>query len=390
MTRIAFVGCWVVACQSAVTPTSPRSDQIADDRSFHRDAAQPAPPLAVETVPTPALAPAPAPPAAPAQPLERWLRGSTHVHARPSGDSATPIPDVVAWYEKRNYDFIVLTDHNRVSELDATSHTSGPAVRAPASGLIVFAGSELTYNPTGCQPVLHPTRNCRIHVNLIGVTARPAGKFEWADRKARDRVDAYAAALVTQKSFGGIAQLNHPNWFWGMNVDGLVELARRGIPLVEIANMAFPQWNAGDGGRHLSTEALWDAALTRGAALWGVASDDAHAYGGREQYQAGTGWIMVKARREPQAMLDAIAAGRFYSSTGVTLERAEVESGELVIEVANPNNAAHAIDFIEAGKIVATVRGDRARHPVPPTGYVRAVVTRKDGKKAWSQPARRP
>src|SRR6187549_2710402 len=49
---------------------------------------------------------------------ERWLRGSTHVHAKPSGDSVTAIPDVITWYESRGYDFIVLTDHNRVSELD--------------------------------------------------------------------------------------------------------------------------------------------------------------------------------------------------------------------------------------------------------------------------------
>ena len=61
----------------------------------------------------------PAPDAAP-QPVE-WLRGSTHVHALPSGDSKVPIADVMAWYAAHGYDFIVLTDHNRVSEVDAAS-----------------------------------------------------------------------------------------------------------------------------------------------------------------------------------------------------------------------------------------------------------------------------
>ena len=63
-------------------------------------------------------APAPAPVDAPDAPPEVWLKGSTHVHARPSGDSSTPIPDVLRWYEQHSYDFIVLTDHNRVSQVN--------------------------------------------------------------------------------------------------------------------------------------------------------------------------------------------------------------------------------------------------------------------------------
>jgi len=29
---------------------------------------------------------------------EVWLKGSTHVHAKPSGDSSEPIDDVIKWY----------------------------------------------------------------------------------------------------------------------------------------------------------------------------------------------------------------------------------------------------------------------------------------------------
>ena len=67
---------------------------------------------------------------------EVWLKGSTHVHARPSGDSSTPIADVVVWYEQRGYDFIVLTDHNRVSEVGPVGehrragHACAPRPRA--------------------------------------------------------------------------------------------------------------------------------------------------------------------------------------------------------------------------------------------------------------------
>jgi hypothetical protein len=320
---------------------------------------------------------------------EVWLKGSTHVHAAPSGDSTTPIPDVITWYESRGYDFIAITDHNRISELDEWDPTIGRnTIRDTESGLIVFAGIELTYNPTGCLPVGDPSGNCRIHVNLLGATGRFAGRLEWANREDRERLAKYQAALDQQKRLGGLAQLNHPQWLWGMTPELLAELARRGMSLVEIANVQFETWNAGDE-THLSTEALWDAALATGVTLWGVASDDAHHYAGGGRYPAGGGWIAVKARREPQAILDAIAAGRFYSSTGVTLSRAEVSANELVVEVTSEPTASYTIDFIENGKLVTSITGTSARRAVPASGYVRAVITRNDGKRAWVQPARR-
>jgi hypothetical protein len=349
-----------------------------------------------DTSPAPVAAPpvatsAPAAPAAPAAP-EVWLRGSTHVHARPSGDSGTPIPDVVRWYESQGYDWIALTDHNRVSEFDGSTDgaTAGrPAVRAGGEGLIVLAGIELTYNPARCLPKGHVSGRCRIHVNLLGPTARPSGKvpFGLGQQLPDERLAKYQAALELQKSFGGLAQLNHPQWYWGMTGDLLTELARRGMRFVEIANVQFERWNGGDAD-HPSTETLWDAALAAGVTLWGVASDDAHHYAGGGKWPAGGGWVTVKARREPQAILDALAAGRFYASTGVVLEHAEVSSGELVVEVAAAERGLYTIEFVENGVRVASVIGRAARRPLPRAGYVRAVVTRDDGKRAWVQPAR--
>jgi len=331
--------------------------------------------------------------AAPSGPVpaesEVWLKGSTHVHARASGDSSEPPGNVIGWYEQRRYDFIVLTDHNRVSELGPFGETRGQAtLRDPHAGLIVFSGIELTHNPVGCLPAGDRSRNCRIHVNLLGPTARPIGRIEWAERRSHFRLDMYRAALHTQAALGGIAQLNHPQWLWGMTPELMVELAHHGMPLIEIANVAFSKWNAGDAA-HPSVEALWDAALSRGATLWGVASDDAHDYEGHGKYPPGGGWVMVHARRDPRAILDALAAGRFYASTGVVLARAEVERDELVVAVDPAAQGGYTIDFIENGRRVDSVRGRAARRRVPATGYVRAVVTRNDGKRAWIQPARR-
>ncbi len=362
---------------AAPAPASEPVDAAVDD----------APAAATETPgvdATPPVAPAP----------ERWLKGSTHVHARPSGDSRTPIADVIRWYEDRGYDFIVLSDHNKISELDDQASTVGsPAIRMPEQrGLIVLAGVELTHNPDGCTPPQHPSNRCRIHVNLLGPTARPVGKIDWttAARKTRERLAKYELALDQRATLGGIAQLNHPNWYWGMTADVLVALARRGLGVFELVNAQYLTWDAGDND-HPSTEALWEAVLRQGVTLYGVAADDAHDYaeGKTAKYPAGGAWIAVKAAREPQAILAAIAAGRFYASTGVVLARAEVEAGERLVEVAPGERGTYTIDFIENGQRVAHVRGTSARRAIPEAGYLRAVVVRGDGKRAWVQPARR-
>ncbi len=346
-----------------------------------------APPAA--PVPAPVHVPADAAPAvaeavpdAPAAEPEVWLKGSTHVHAKASGDSTTPIADIATWYEERGYDFLVLTDHNRVSAVET------------GRKLIVIPGIELTHNPSGCLPVGDKSRKCRIHVNALGTTVPHPEKLEWAERHSHLRIAMYEAALVAAKALGAsVIQINHPQWFWGMTGDLLAELAQRGAALVEIANVQFAAWNRGDAG-HPSTEQLWDDVLSRGLTMWGTASDDAHDYPARGAKKLGTwpaggGWVVVKARRDPQAILAALAAGHFYASTGVVLARADVEADELVVAIDPAQRGAYTIDWIEAGKIVATDHGMTAHRALPATGYLRADVHREDGTEAWVQPARR-
>ncbi|MEZ4366475.1 MAG: CehA/McbA family metallohydrolase [Kofleriaceae bacterium] len=328
-------------------------------------------------------------PLADAAPLPvEWLRGSTHVHALPSGDSKTPIPEVIAWYEANGYDFIVLTDHNRVSEVDGA--TAGqPAVRWPKNdGLIVLAGSELTYNSTTCDPPPPaPDGKCRLHVNALGVTARPVDKLVWADPTDPTRLGQYGRAIELARALGGLVQLNHPTWHWGTTPGLLVDLVGRGVQLVEIANKQFASWNAGAEGQ-LSAEALWDAALAAGATVWGVASDDAHDYVPEGTYPAGGAYVVVRAQRTPTAIVAALAAGEFYASTGVALARVEVEAGALVVEVAADEPGPHLIRYVHDGQVVAELAGRLGAYPIPRTGSLRAVVERPDGARAWVQPVR--
>lgn len=324
-------------------------------------------------------APLPVVPAA-ARVAEPWLKGSTHVHSEYSGDSDEPVPGVIRWYREHDYDFIVLTDHNHVTVVDGDT-----------GGLIVIPGVELTYNPSSCRPrPPEPGGKCRLHASLLGLEVRPRGRIEWADRSRRARIVQYQRAIDRSREWGGLVQINHPQAHWGTSAELLAELARRGAPLVEIWNQQYRRWNDGNH-EHPSVEALWDAALTEGVTLWGVASDDAHHYRDlrRARYPAGGAWVMVRAARDPDAILDALAAGRFYASTGVELARAEVDDGALVVEVAPTSLGAHVITFLGDGRVLAEHRRRSARHALDETSYVRAVVHRDDGARAWVQPARR-
>jgi len=333
-------------------------------------------------------------------PAAGYLKGSTHVHTAHSGDSKTPIDEVVAWYVAHGYDFIVLTDHNRVSEYGG------------GAPLVVLRGIELTHNPATCEPPPpEADGKCRIHVNGIGVAASAAASavaaeaegrppaLDWKNGSSALRVDMYQAAFDKTRELGGIVQINHPTWHWGVDGALLAELSRRGAVLVEIANMGFKTWSAGDD-KHAGAEAVWDDALGRGALIWGVASDDAHDYdeladerqaAGARVYPPGGGWVMVRAERSPEAIRAALERGDFYSSTGVTLDRAEVYDGALDVAVAAASPGRHQIAFVgQGGAVLDRVDGRSAKFTLDrlAKGYVRAVVTREDGARAWVQPVR--
>src|SRR6266700_2218331 len=69
-----------------------------------------------------------------------FLKGQLHLHSSNSGDSATSPADVVRWYESRKYDFIVFTDHDRVTTAPSTA------------SMLVIPGVELTQNLKTCEP----------------------------------------------------------------------------------------------------------------------------------------------------------------------------------------------------------------------------------------------
>ncbi|MDO9017921.1 MAG: hypothetical protein Q8S73_33320 [Deltaproteobacteria bacterium] len=329
--------------------------------------------------PTPARAPAAAP---------RWLKGQTHVHSGNSGDSRTDPADVVRWYAAHGFDFIVFTDHNVVTRPRPS----------PRPDMLVFPGVELTWNAPACGP---PDAPCNLHVNalLVREPARDRA-VSIAPRDPMARESIYEAEVAMALADGGIAQLNHPNFRYGANAALIARLARRGLRLVEFANMSSGCQNEGDA-THPDTEALWNQVLCLGVDVWNVASDDAHHYADAAAVRArgGTadvgdvGWVMVRAAPSREGIRGALLRGEFYASTGVRLDAVDAARDALTVTVGGPAAARSVTAFIvEPGRTLRTVTGATASLPIaaipPGVRWVRATVDDGAGHRAWVQPLR--
>jgi len=324
-----------------------------------------------------------------------YLKGQLHLHTSNSSDSATPPADAVRWYAARGYDFIVVTDHNRITVAPSTP------------SMLVIPGVELTQNVDHCVPPPPRGLRCLLHVNALFVTPTPDGGIPAPPATGQSRFELYHRALDATRKLGGIAQLNHPNFHYAADAPLITLLARDGLTLLEIANRSWDSNDVPDDRSQPSSEAIWDAVLTAGGDVFGTATDDAHHYDdaraagarGAAVFPGDLGFVMVRAEKQPAAIRAALARGDFYASTGVLLSRVDAGRERLEIEVDARSPGTHRFTFVGAGgKVLARAEGRQASFVLAGAraragargGYVRAVVADGAGRQAWTPPIRVP
>jgi hypothetical protein len=316
-----------------------------------------------------------------------FLKGQLHAHTDNSGDSATPAAEVARWYAAHGFDFLVFTDHNAI-----TTRRS--------DALRTIPGVELTRNLGACDPPPETDLGCLMHVNALFVDGDEDRGVELPEVATDTRLGYYEAALALTRDLGGIAQLNHPNMAWMMDAAMVTTLAQHGAVLMEIANQNEVESSAGDAA-HPSAEVMWDRALTAGAQIYGVATDDAHHYAdadavrarGEPAYVGDLGWVMVRAANEPAAIRAALIAGDFYASTGVQLIDERIDDRALVIDIDDTGAGPYATTIIgTGGAVLAHASSLHTVFPLAaaPAGYVRADIVDARGHRAWVQPIRVP
>lgn len=322
----------------------------------------------------------------------RWFRGNTHTHTLESDGNTSPA-DVVKWYRDNGYDFVVITDHEKVTDPAPLNALHGVPGR-----FLVFPGEEVTQR---IEDLSRPGPPRQAHVNGIGVTRAVLPLGERGMVRNQTIASTYARNLAEIVAAGGLPQVNHPNFGWSIRPDDMSELPDS--TLFEVWN-GQPRINNlggddGTGGVALSTDALWDTLLTRGRLLFGVATDDAHNFRPAqhqdfETARPGGGWVMVRADTLTRpAIVSALRAGQFYSTTGILLDDYHASPREIRLRIAKTgsrDDRRYRTEFVgRGGRVLAAMPGLTARYLITgDEGYVRARITDSNGRRAWMQPVR--
>ena len=88
------------------------------------------------------------------------------------------------------------------------------------------------------------------------------------------------------------------------------------------------------------------------------------------------------------AIIEGLASGNFYASTGVILTEVEVSKEAIRVEVEQVHDLVYTTSFTgpEAVSLDEIVGTEAAYEIRGGEGYVRATVRASSGQKAWTQP----
>lgn len=292
-----------------------------------------------------------------------WYKGNLHTHTTESDGDADP-DVVVSWYKEHDYDFLVLSDHNHRTILE----------HKIKGGPLMVPGEEVSARILGGE--------IPIHMNGIGISR----VVEPID--AGEVVETLQANIDAIRDAGGIAQLNHPNAHWAFNHEDILQV--NGASLLEVYN-GWPGANSEGGpGKH-SAEEMWDNILSAGQVIFGVATDDAHHYSDYTHTLAnpGRGWVQVRASElSVNAIVDSLATGEFYFSTGIDLSELEISDEIIQLKIEQHRDYVYQTRFVgKNGVVLAETDGlEPSYDPTGDEGYVRVTVSSSYGTRAWTQP----
>ena len=397
----------------------------------------------------------------------KWWRGNLHTHSLWS--DGNDFPEMIAkWYVDNDYDFLALTDHNVLSRGERWMDLSKVKSRAGESafekyqaefGKLVETREKESNGKTVAQVRLRALSEFRdrfesagkfllieaeeisdksegrpIHMNatnLQSVIAPVGGKT------VVEAINNNLRAVEEQAAKNGepiLVHLNHPNFGWAVTAEELAKVTRERF--FEVYN-GHPSINHLGDDKRPSVEKMWDICNTiridelKTAPMFGLATDDSHHYHNQSGKNAttGRGWVMVRAKSlDAKALIDAVNAGEFYSSSGVEIESIEFDQakGKLGLHIKPIDGQTFETKFIgtladydksssvqldasgkpmratrvyskDVGKVLASSASLTPRYEM--TGkelFIRAVVTsskphpnpsfKEQKEQAWTQP----
>jgi len=313
----------------------------------------------------------------------RWYRGNLHTHSLWS-DGDDYLESIAAWYRDHDYDFLAFTDHNVLADKERwidvekskgkklafdklkTRFPEWVEERMTEGRLEVrlrrFEEVAERFNEPGKflllqgEEVSDSFKGLPIHMNATNVKELVVPRH---GDSVLEVMQNNTDALISQRERTGQAMLihlNHPNFGWAITAEDLMRV--RGENFFEVYNGHPSVGNRGDMTR-ASTGRIWDIVNTFRITeldlplMYGLATDDGHSYhripsGASEP---GRGWVMVLASElKPESLIEAMEAGRFYASTGVTMKKIVSSKEGLSVEVAGEKGIKYLIEFVGTRK----------------------------------------
>jgi hypothetical protein len=233
----------------------------------------------------------------------RFWRGNLHTHSNLSDGALSP-DETARVFREAGYDFVAITDHFRPEYGFPVTDTR----ELRSDGFTTLIGAELHAPQT---EVGHAW-----HILAVGLPLDfpPPSEIETGRELAR-----------RARAAGAFVGMAHPAASLLTAVDAESLDAAHSV---EVYNALADRENRGDSWH------LTDVLLNRGHRLTTYAADDAHLQ--PQDPPPCQAWVHVRAEAlEPDALLAALKAGHFYSSTGPELYDVRV-AGDVVVVRCSP------------------------------------------------------
>ncbi|MEM1277115.1 MAG: CehA/McbA family metallohydrolase [Pseudomonadota bacterium] len=292
-----------------------------------------------------------------------FWRGNLHTHCDRS-DGALPAEEVCRRYGNAGYDFLCLSDHFVGRYNYPITDTTG----FRTNRFTTILGAEVHSGAMANGELWH--------ILAVGLP----GNFAPSNSPEFEPIpDQESGAEIAQRcrEAGAFVAIAHPQWYGQTLADAMsIDAAHA----VEIYNHGCAvECGRGDGW------AICDLMLSAGRKLTAIATDDAH-FIGPDHFG---GWVMVKAQENtPEALLQALKDGAFYSSTGPDLHDITID-GDTIHVACSP--VAH---IIAVGQNAASAqvhgknmtRGELSLSRFREHGWLRVTAMDEVGRSAWSNP----
>lgn len=314
----------------------------------------------------------------------KWYRGNLHTHSLWS-DGDDYLESIALWYREHGYDFLAFTDHNVLADKERwidvekskgkrqafeklkQKFSNGWVEERQIDGrletrLKTFREVADRFNDPGKflliqgEEVSDAFQKFPVHMNATNLQELIVPRH---GSSVAETIQNNTDALIAQRERTGqpmIIHLNHPNFGYGVTAEDLMRI--RGENFFEVYN-GHPTVNNSGNTEHASTERIWDIinafrlSELKLPPLFGLATDDGHSYHNipSRASEPGRGWVMVLSQSlTPHSLIAAMEAGRFYASTGVTLDCVASSSQGLEVSVRPAPGERYTIEFIGTRK----------------------------------------